>query len=95
MRIRLGYDITYECPQPTPMLLLLRVHPTRENDLLSPDEVIPEPAVPVQSYLDGFGNLCSRLTAPAGGAARTRGWLRVGRKRPPRSRIAHLHPRRS
>jgi hypothetical protein len=36
MRLRLGYDITYECPQPTPMLLLLRVHPTRENDLLSP-----------------------------------------------------------
>jgi hypothetical protein len=66
MRIRLGYDITYACPQPTPMLLLLRVHPTRENDLLSPDAVITEPSVPVQSYLDGLGNLCSRLTAPTG-----------------------------
>jgi transglutaminase-like putative cysteine protease len=66
MRIRLGYDISYDCPQPTPMLLLLRVHPSRENDLLGPDEVHTHPPVPVQSYLDGFGNLCSRLTAPQG-----------------------------
>ena len=66
MRIRLGYDIAYECPQATPMVLLLRVHPSRENDLLGPDEIVTEPPVPVQSYLDGFGNLCSRLTAPAG-----------------------------
>jgi len=66
MQIKLGYDIAYECPQPTPMLLLLRVHPSRENDLLGPDQVVTEPNVPVQSYLDGFGNLCSRLTAPAG-----------------------------
>ncbi len=66
MQIRLGYEIAYECPQDTPMLLLLRVHPSRENDLLGPDEVITDPPTPVQSYLDGFGNLCSRLTAPAG-----------------------------
>jgi transglutaminase-like putative cysteine protease len=66
MRIRIGYELIYSCPQPTPMLLLLRVHPTREADLLSPDEVVAEPRVPVQSYIDGFGNHCSRLTAPAG-----------------------------
>ena len=57
MQIRLGFDIVYECPQPTPMLLLLRVHPSRENDLLGPDQVITEPSVPVQSYLDGFRKL--------------------------------------
>ena len=66
MKIKIGYEIAYECPQPTPMLLLLRVHPSRENDLLAPDEIMTEPRVPVQSYLDGFGNLCSRLTAPTG-----------------------------
>ncbi len=66
MQIRLGYDISYECPQPTPMLLLLRVHPSRANDLLGPDEIHTEPQAPVQSYLDGFGNLCSRVMAPAG-----------------------------
>jgi transglutaminase-like putative cysteine protease len=66
MQIRLGYDITNECPQPTPMMLLLRVHPSLQKDLLSPDDVLSEPSVPVQSYIDGLGNLCSRLTAPAG-----------------------------
>ena len=66
MQIRIGYEIMYDCPQPTPMLLLLRVHPTREADLLSPDEVITQPRVPVQSYIDGFGNHCSRITAPPG-----------------------------
>ncbi|MBI3505247.1 MAG: transglutaminase family protein [Proteobacteria bacterium] len=66
MRIRLGYDIAYQCPQPTPMLLLLRVHPSRGNDLETPDLVGVSPDVPVQTYLDGFGNLCSRISAPAG-----------------------------
>jgi transglutaminase-like putative cysteine protease len=66
LRIRIGYDISYDCPQPTPMLVLLRLHPSREDDLLHPDQIITEPTVPVQSYIDGFGNLCSRLTAPAG-----------------------------
>jgi transglutaminase-like putative cysteine protease len=66
MRIRLGYDIAYQCPQPTPMMLLLRVHPSRANDLESPDIIGVSPDVPVSTYVDGFGNLCSRLTAPPG-----------------------------
>jgi transglutaminase-like putative cysteine protease len=66
MKIRIGYRIAYECPQETPMLLMLRVHPSRENDLTRLDTVRIEPSVPLQSYIDGFGNLCSRITAPAG-----------------------------
>lgn len=66
MQIRVGYRIDYECVQRTPMLLMLRVHPSRENDLHSPDEVRSTPDLPVQTYIDGFGNLCSRLVAPAG-----------------------------
>ncbi len=27
MQIRAGYEIAYECPQPTPMVLMLSVHP--------------------------------------------------------------------
>ena len=46
MRIRLAYDIKYECPHPTRMLLLLRVHPSRETDLLRPDEIVTEPGAP-------------------------------------------------
>src|SRR4051794_3447060 len=66
MRIRAGYEITYECPQPTPMLLLLNVHASRYQDLETPDVVRTEPQIQVAQYHDGFGNLCSRIVCPAG-----------------------------
>jgi malonyl-CoA reductase/3-hydroxypropionate dehydrogenase (NADP+) len=54
MRIRLGYEIAYQCPQPTPMLLMLRVHPSRENDLMAPDLIGVSPDVPVGSTAEPF-----------------------------------------
>jgi len=66
MRIRAGYEITYDCPAPTPMLLMLNVRPEREPDLESPDFLASEPAVPVRRYRDSFGNTCARILAPAG-----------------------------
>ncbi len=66
MRIRTGFEITYECPQPTPMLLMLNVHASRHEDLETPDVVRTEPHLPLTQYHDGFGNLCSRLVLPAG-----------------------------
>ncbi len=48
------------------MVAMLRVHPSREADLLLPDCFRVEPALPVHEYLDSFGNRCSRLFAPAG-----------------------------
>lgn len=66
MQIRVGYDMTYECPQPTPMILALSIHFTRASDIVIPDHVKTSPAVPVTAYRDGFGNWCSRIVAPAG-----------------------------
>ncbi|MGH6910370.1 MAG: transglutaminase-like domain-containing protein [Phenylobacterium sp.] len=66
MRIRAGYEITYECPQPTPMLLMLNVHASRVQDLETPDVIRTDPHVPLTQYHDGFGNLCSRIVCPAG-----------------------------
>src|SRR5450432_3834809 len=66
MQIRVGYELIYDCVQPTPMVLLLNVHHSRVNDLVAPDLVTTEPAVAVHGYRDGFGNWCSRLVAPAG-----------------------------
>ena len=43
MRIRAGYEIIYECPQPTPMLLLLSVRPERAGDMESPDTIYSYP----------------------------------------------------
>jgi transglutaminase-like putative cysteine protease len=66
MQIRAGYEISYECPKPTPMILMLSVHPSREADLIVPDRLILDPPVPASEYVDGFGNKCSRILAPAG-----------------------------
>ena len=35
MKIRAGYEISYDCPQPTPMILTLSVYPSRTPDLLN------------------------------------------------------------
>jgi transglutaminase-like putative cysteine protease len=66
MRIRAGYEITYECPAPTPMLLMLNVRPERLSDLETPDVIRSSPHVPLRQYRDQFGNLCGRILAPAG-----------------------------
>jgi len=66
VQIRFGYELTYAFPQSTPMILMLRVHPTRTSDLLRADDMSTAPSVSVQDYVDGFGNRCTRLTAPAG-----------------------------
>jgi len=66
MQIRVGYELVYDCPQPTPMLLMLNVHYTRAADLVTPDLMVADPPVPAHSYRDGFGNWCTRIVAPAG-----------------------------
>lgn len=66
MLIKIGFDIEFELRGPTPMVLMLFVHPSRQEDLRQPEELLVEPAVPVSYYLDLFGNRCARLLAPAG-----------------------------
>ena len=66
MQISIGYELIYDCPQPTPMILTLNVHYTRVSDIIVPDHLIAEPPVPITAYRDGFGNWCSRIVAPKG-----------------------------
>ncbi len=66
MRIRAGFEMEYECPGPTPMLMALSIHASRASDLVRPDRLVTQPAVPVTGYRDLFGNWCSRIVAPAG-----------------------------
>ncbi|HMF75135.1 MAG TPA: transglutaminase family protein [Bryobacteraceae bacterium] len=66
MLIRLGYDIRFFFPVRTPVVTLLHVHPSREKDLREPDSLVIEPHVPVDHYIDSFGNHCGRFVAPAG-----------------------------
>jgi transglutaminase-like putative cysteine protease len=66
IRIQAGYTISYNCPQPVPMLLLLSVHPSREADLLTPQVIKFEPEIEARRYTDDFGNICHRIVAPPG-----------------------------
>ena len=66
MKIRVGYELIYDCPQPTPMMLVLNIHYTRASDILVPDHVKTDPSVPIAAYRDSFGNWCSRIVAPTG-----------------------------
>ncbi len=33
MQIKVGYELIYQCPQPTPMILTLNIHYTRASDI--------------------------------------------------------------
>lgn len=66
MRIRLGSEMTFKLPAPTPMILLLTVHHSRAPSLERPDWLVTTPAIPIESYRDGFGNWCCRVVAPEG-----------------------------
>jgi len=66
MKIRVGYELIYDCPQPTPMMLMLNIHHSRAGDILEADLLTTNPSVPVYGYHDAFGNWCSRIVAPQG-----------------------------
>ena len=66
MQIRIGYELAFEVAQPTPMQLMLYVHPERARDLRNPEAIVVEPAIPLESFIDGFGNRAARILAPAG-----------------------------
>lgn len=66
MLIRIGYDIMFEHPAPTPLVMMLYTHPSRAASLRKPEQLVLEPPVPVQEFTDGFGNHCGCVLAPTG-----------------------------
>ena len=60
MEIRVGYELIYDCPRPTPMMLVLHIHYSRASDIIVPDHVTTTPSLPLSAYRDGFGNWCAR-----------------------------------
>lgn len=66
MQLSIGYSLTYELEQPTPMITMLSVHYSRISDLVMPDALTTDPSTPYVSYRDSFGNWCNRVVAPAG-----------------------------
>lgn len=66
MRLRLGCSLDLQLPASTPMIAMLNVHYSQVPFLETPDLLVTDPAVVVDSYRDGFGNWCARLVAPSG-----------------------------
>jgi transglutaminase-like putative cysteine protease len=66
MLIRLGYDISFDVPLRVPIVAMLHVFPARVKDLREPDELRIEPEVDAQTFIDSFGNICTRFVAEGG-----------------------------
>ena len=66
MLIRAGYDIRFTTKQPTPMMALLSVHPSRHGDLKSTPRLQGDPGLDTHDYVDGFGNVVTRFVLPEG-----------------------------
>ena len=66
MLIRVGYKIEFLLPAQTAMIALLRVHPSRAEDLRETDELLIDPPSQLTTFTDVFGNLCSRILADRG-----------------------------
>ena len=66
MHLRIGYELIYSFPQPTPIILVVNIHDSRASDIVVPDRLTAEPSIPITGYRDAFGNRCNRLLAPAG-----------------------------
>ena len=55
MQIRVGFELIYRVPQPTPMIMTVDLHYSRASDVLSNDVSPPIYRYRSQATRDGFG----------------------------------------
>ncbi len=66
MLIQVGYELSFSCPQNTPMILMVNVDYSRASDIVTPDRLTTDPETQIVAYLDTFRNWCTHLVAPMG-----------------------------
>lgn len=66
VKISFGYELLFNSPQVTPTIVLLNARVSANQRLLIADSMRTDPVVPLTTYHDLFGNLCTRLDMPAG-----------------------------
>src|SRR5712691_5647237 len=59
MLIRVGDDMAWHLPQPTAMVLMLSLHPSRASTMRQPERLEVQPDVAFAEFIDAFGNRCS------------------------------------
>src|SRR4029078_2334606 len=66
MLIRIGYDIELAVATPMALIYLLRVHPSRRDDLVAPESGQVRGGLRPEEYIDSFGNHSGRVNVPVG-----------------------------
>ncbi|ADB18056.1 transglutaminase domain protein [Pirellula staleyi DSM 6068] len=66
MLLRVGFEISFQSPQPAPMVAMLYMHPSRDATVKKAEQLQVHPNVPISTYFDIYGNRCGRIVAPAG-----------------------------
>ncbi len=66
MFIRVGYEIVIDSKAGTVLILALAPHSQMQGRIVGASGVQTVPELPLESFLDGFGNRLTRLRAPAG-----------------------------
>ncbi len=66
MLIKVGYEFVFKVETPSLMLLMVALHPDREQTVRRHSGMLVEPYVPIEEFSDVYGNRCRRLVAPAG-----------------------------
>ncbi len=66
MRVKIGCELVYETASPTALILLVRPRQQDRNHHLLSEKRTVTPEIPVEEFVDVFGNHLWRLTAPVG-----------------------------
>ena len=66
MLIRIGFDIELSLATPMALIYLLHVHPSRRDDLVTPEKLRISGGLQAEEYIDSFGNHCGRVNVPPG-----------------------------
>jgi transglutaminase-like putative cysteine protease len=69
MQIRYGFNIELTFIQPTTVVTLMDIHPSRRRDVIRESGFHASQPVEVEAFIDSYGNLSRRLTAQAGSLA--------------------------
>jgi transglutaminase-like putative cysteine protease len=66
MLIKTGYEFVFQVETPSLMLLMVALHPDRENSVRRHSGMVIEPYIPFEEFSDVYGNRCRRIFALPG-----------------------------
>jgi transglutaminase-like putative cysteine protease len=69
MLIRAGFEAAFDFDEPTALVLMAYVHPSRAATIRWLEPLAAQPPVDLLQYFDAYGNLCGRTVVPAGRVA--------------------------